>query len=350
LTDWIDLAHVGDCRNLMRQMLEDKVRVQTIITSPPYWGGLRDYGTKGQFGLEPNPRLHIRRMVSTFRLARELLRDDGTLWLNYGDAYMHSGGRGSQGKGERAFRRQPKVRSSIRYSKAKIGLKPKDLVGMPWRVALALQADGWYLRSCIIWHKANPMPESTKDRPTNAHEYIFLLSKRARYFYDYEAVREPSSDQTHARRPKKPVGGHDHGPGDHTTIAHAAPKQDGHGRRHKKFNDRWDERQRGRIKNNESFHEAMALMPEDRNMRSVWSFPTEAFKGAHFATFPRELVQRCLLAGSRPGDVVLDPFFGSGTVAEVASGLGRKFIGLEINAKYIEMFRRLRSQQIGMPL
>lgn len=397
MREWINSPHVGDARALMREMLIDiPGQVQCIVTSPPYWGGLRDYGMKGQFGLEPKPALHVQRMVSTFRLARELLRPDGTLWLNYGDSYMHSGGRGSQGKGERQFRRQPKVRSAIRYSKARTGLKPKDLVGMPWRVALALQADGWYLRSCIIWHKSNPMPESTKDRPTNAHEYIFLFSKRPKYYYDAAAVREPVSADTHARmarnataagstranggsrpdRPMKavlrqqPVAGWDAGPGAHSTIEHAQGpkdieraalglrdstkfgrgagfrKQDGHGRRHEGFNERYF----GNVKSNDSFNAAMAEMPDDRNMRSVWTFPTEAFKGAHFATFPRALVRRCVLAGTRAGDVVLDPFLGSGTVAEVAVDLGRRFVGLEINPKYVELYRRHRGSQIGLKI
>jgi DNA modification methylase len=343
--EWLNQPHVGDCRALMRSMIADRVKVQCIVTSPPYWGGLRDYGHKGQFGLESTPQLHVRRMVATFRLARELLRADGTLWLNYGDSYMHSGGHGTSRNSDKNFRRQAKVQSNIRYSKRTNGLKPKDMVGMPWRVALALQADGWYLRSCIIWHKTNPMPESTRDRPTTAHEYIFLLSKGPRYFYDAAAVRETASKNSHPRRAQ--VAGWDKGPGSHDTMKHAsngvgfgyadaAPKP-----RTTKF---------GQVKNNESFDAALAVMPEDRNMRSVWAFPTEAFKGAHFATFPRELVTRCVLAGTKPNDTVFDPFLGSGTTAEVSVGLGRHYIGLEINASYVDLFKQHRSTQMGIQL
>jgi site-specific DNA-methyltransferase (cytosine-N4-specific) len=345
--DWLNQVHIGDCRKLMRQMIADKVQVQTIVTSPPYWN-LRDYGHKGQMGSEPTLQAWVRRMRDVFRLAWDVLKDDGTLWLNLGDSYnAHPGQRKTTDK---AGNTQTTNRGSLGAPSRNVaGLAAKQLLGMPWRVAFALQDDGWILRSDIIWSKPNPMPESVTDRPTKAHEYIFILSKSSTYFYDFEAVKEPSSDKTHERRPLKPVTGHDHGPGAHSTLNHAM-KQDGPGRRHAKFNDRWNETQAGRIKNNASFDAAMAVMPEDRNMRTVWTFPTEAFKGAHFATFPRALVERCVLAGSRPGDVVLDIFMGSGTVAEVAAGLGRNYIGLEINPSYVEMFRKYRSTQLGMAL
>jgi site-specific DNA-methyltransferase (cytosine-N4-specific) len=387
MVDWINHVQVGDCRRLMRQMIADKVQVQTIVTSPPYWN-LRDYQHPGQMGQEPTLQGWVNRMRNVFRLAREVLKNDGTLWLNLGDSYASSGGAGRQGKdGDRANRTErPRPRHAALGS-----LKAKDLMGQAWRVALALQADGWYLRSCVIWSKNNPMPESVSDRPTTAHEYIFLLSKRPRYFYDAAAVREPVSEDTHARmarnataagstranggtrpdRPMKavlrqhsPVSGWDMGPGNHSTMLHASNgvgfghgydrlpkervtkfKQDGHGRRHKGFNESYF----GNVKNNGSFDAAMAVMPDDRNMRTVWTFPTEAFKGAHFATFPRALVERCVLAGSRPGDVVLDIFAGSGTTLEVSAGLGRHYIGLEINRDYVEMFRRHRRVQLGLP-
>jgi DNA modification methylase len=347
----------------MRQMIEDKVQVQTIVTSPPYWL-LRDYGHKGQMGSEPTLQAWVRRMRDVFRLARDVLKDDGTLWLNLGDSYASSGGAGIQGQNGQRINRTKRT-TPARKRTTHGNLKPKDLMGQAWRVAFALQADGWYLRSCIIWAKANPMPESCRDRPTTAHEYIFILSKSSTYFYDFQAVKEPSSDNSHARRKLKPVSGHDHGPGAHSTMLHASngvgfghgydrlPKervtkfeQDGHGRRHEGFNERYF----GAVKYNDSFNAAVNDLVEDRNMRTVWTFPTEAFKGAHFATFPRALVERCVLAGSRPGDVVLDIFMGSGTVAEVAAGLGRNYIGLEINPSYVEMFRKYRSTQLGMAL
>jgi DNA modification methylase len=359
VADWLNKVHVGDCRRRMRQMIADGVEVQTIVTSPPYWN-LRDYGHSGQMGSEPTLQSWVLKMRNVFRLAREVLKDDGTLWLNLGDSYFSSGGAGWQGKNGDRVNRTPKTRPRRRRT-AFGDLKAKDLMGQAWRVAFALQDDGWYLRSCIIWAKANPMPESTRDRPTTAHEYIFLLSKRARYFYNFEAVKEPSSDNSHARRRLKPVSGHDHGPGSHSTMEHASTgvgfghgydplpkeratkfKQDGHGRRHEGYF--------GDIKYNDSFDAAVNDLVEDRNMRSVWTFPTEAFKGAHFATFPRALVERCVLAGTRPGDTVFDPFMGSGTTAEVAAGLGRHYIGLEINKKYVEMFRKHRSTQLGMAL
>ena len=288
----------------MRQMIADKVQVQTIVTSPPYWN-LRDYGHKGQMGSEPTLQAWVRRMRDVFRLAWDVLKDDGTLWLNLGDSYnAHPGQRKTTDK---AGNTQTTNRGSLGAPSRNVaGLAAKQLLGMPWRVAFALQDDGWILRSDIIWSKPNPMPESVTDRPTKAHEYIFILSKSSTYFYDFEAVKEPSSDKTHERRPLKPVTGHDHGPGAHSTLNHAM-KQDGPGRRHAKFNDRWNETQAGRIKNNASFDAAMAVMPEDRNMRTVWTFPTEAFKGAHFATFPRALVERCVLAGSRP-EIYADDF------------------------------------------
>jgi len=354
MSTWIDQIHVGDCRALMRTMIADRVKVQCIVTSPPYWG-LRDYGHSGQFGLERDWIRHVARMRAVFRLARDMLADDGTLWLNYGDSYASSGGAGWQGKhGQRAGRthtqRNLKKRSALR------GLKPKDLVGMPWRIALALQDDGWWLRSDIIWHKPNPMPESTKDRPTKAHEYLFLFSKSGSYHYDAESIAEPTTGGAHARgtgvNPKAKngkVSGWDSSPGAHDTLTHSKRKQDARaqikgGDRMTGFNARY------RSKQNESFSEPVTEVVEDRNARTAWTIPTQAFPGAHFATFPQELVRRCVLAGSEGDDIVFDPFMGSGTVAEVALSLGRRFIGCELKPEYAALYKKHRSQQQGMAI
>ena len=371
MTDWLNKTHVGDCRDLLRQMAAEGVRVNCVVTSPPYWG-LRDYGIRGQFGLERTWVRHVARMRSVFRLVKDVLQDDGTLWMNYGDSYAGAPGGGQGKNGQRASR---SFTAKIGLRKRGPSIKPKDLVGMPWRVALALQADGWYLRSDIIWHKPNPMPESMADRPTKAHEYLFLLAKSDRYHYDASAIREPSSPESHARASRGRIAGYEppgqtahggiaaprpgvnpkagrrevvpagwaSGPGSHSAKDHARAKQ---GLRDStKFG-------RGagwRTKQNASFSEAVVDVVPDCNCRTVWTIPTEPFSGAHFATFPQELVARCILAGSRPGDVVLDPFMGSGTVGKVATDLGRQFIGLELNPEYVEL-HTLRRTTMGMPL
>lgn len=372
----IDFCHLGDCRQSMRQMLADggTGKVQTIITSPPYWG-LRDYGVAGQIGLEPTLSEFLANLVEVFDLCRELLAEDGTLWLNMGDSYC--GGRRnsydntSPNKGNRATagisrpitasRRRddaPIPRSDMRIA----GLKSKDLVGQPWRLAFALQNAGWYLRQDIIWHKPNPMPESVRDRCTKAHEYLFLLTKSERYFYDFEAMKEPVSGGAHARRANNGVG-----------FGHGTDRDErGRGRQTWKTPDGWDTRkgagahgsfhkdgrEKGRkladpgqgVKNNSSFDAASAGdLVDSRNRRSVWSIPTESYSEAHFATFPQALVEPCILAGSRPGDIVFDPFLGSGTVAQVAQRLGRRWLGCELNPEYIEL-QHDRTRQKGLPL
>jgi DNA modification methylase len=262
--------------------------IQCCITSPPYWG-LRDYGVVGQIGLEPTPEEYVEKMVEVFREVRRVLRDDGTLWLNLGDSYNGSGGAGGDYAPGGLKAGQPK------YPGRRISaLKPKDLVGIPWRVAFALQEDGWYLRSDIIWHKPNPMPESVRDRPTKAHEYMFLLTKSGKYYYDADAVREPCATSDHER-------GDGNGPyrADH-------------------FNHN----------------------PLGRNRRDVWTIPTRPYKGAHFATFPPALVEPCLLAGSKAGDAVLDPFGGSGTVGAVATEHGRDAVLIELNPDYIPLIEK----------
>jgi DNA modification methylase len=374
VTDWLNKTHVGDCRALMRRMAVDGVRVNCVVTSPPYWA-LRDYGVTGQFGLERTWIRHVARMRDVFRLVRELLADDGSLWMNYGDCYAGAPG-GFQGKnGQRASRT---FTARIKQRKHGDGLKPKDLVGMPWRVALALQADGWWLRSEIIWAKPNPMPESIKDRPTKAHEHLFLLSRSDQYYYDGESIREASSPDSHARASRarlsgyeppgqtahmgiagprpgvhKKVSGWNMGDGSHATVDHARAKKSRDGRKFAGngvgFGHGYDEVKKPRVKQNASFAEAVVNLVPDRNARTVWTIPTQPFAGAHFATFPQELVARCILAGSRPGDVIFDPFMGSGTVAQVATDLGRHFIGCELNPDYVEL-HDMRRTTTGMPI
>lgn len=377
--NWIDHSHRGDCRDLMQAMIADGVRVQTIVTSPPYWG-LRSYLPEGhpdkhrEIGQEPTLREFIDTLVGVFDLARELLADDGTLWLNMGDSYAGSrsgpdvgstlqGTRRNQAESRKArvsmtaSRRRddaPVPRSDVRVD----GLKPKDLVGQPWRLAFALQDAGWYLRQDIIWAKPNPMPESVRDRCTKAHEYLFLLSKSEKYFYDFDAMQEPVSGGAHARREaqglKRPGFGHgyDAVPKDrYKTPDGWATHSGAHGSFHR------DGRESGRkladpgsgIKNNASMDAALENMRSTRNRRSVWTIPTQSFDGAHFATFPEALVEPCVLAGSRPGDVVFDPFFGSGTVGQVAQRLGRRFLGCELNPDY-EQLQRDRLRQPGLML
>lgn len=354
--------------------------VHCCVTSPPYFG-LRDYGVDGQIGLEATPDAFVARLVEVFREVRRVLRDDGTLWLNLGDSYAAN----------RAYQ-VPSTKGGPKHSPGQAvggagsvvpeGLKPKDLIGIPWRVAFALQADGWYLRQDVIWSKPNPMPESVTDRCTKAHEYIFMLSKSARYFYDAEAVKEPAVS-TDAR--KFTDGGQD--------------KQRGHGRRHAGFNGRYADKI------------ALEGAPATRNRRSVWTVTTKPFKEAHFATFPPDLIEPCILAGApefccsacgtprermttrgvesrnvegsemdRYGDgsfgvhrkvggqyqkwlnenplvtigykttcscnaeicpgTVLDPFFGAGTTGLVAQNNGRKWIGIELNPEYAAIARR----------
>lgn len=285
--------------------------VQTVVTSPPYWG-LRDYGVEGQIGLESSPEAFVDKMVDVFREVRRILRSDGTLWMNLGDSYYN------YRPGEQAYNAQtlPKNnRRSMPETCAKRGsrievLKEKDLVGAPWRTALALQADGWYLRSDIIWHKPNPMPESVTDRPGKSHEYIFLLTKSPRYFYDVDAVREKTGEewsweewQTAKSSWKAPETN-----GEGVLTAYA-----------------------GQNKGSAGTH------PLGRNKRTVWSVPSMASGEAHFATFPPDLIKPCILAGSRSQDIIFDPFMGAGTTALVALQYNRQFIGIELNPEYAAM-------------
>tara|TARA_R100000234_G_scaffold852_1_gene712 strand:- start:23 stop:1069 length:1047 start_codon:yes stop_codon:yes gene_type:complete len=336
----------GDVRQTLRE-LESK-SVQCVVTSPPYWS-LRDYGNtpsiwggdldcdhkfgkekkgdtrdhnvgktrwnhvygdgeisphievsqgcyckkcgawKGCLGLEPTPQQFTKNMVEVFREVKRVLRDDGTLWLNIGDSYASSGGRQLEG-----------------------GLKYKDLVGIPWQLAFALQEDGWYLRSDIIWHKPNPMPESVKDRPTKSHEYIFLFSKCEKYYYDYEAIKEKGEYPAGTKGAKGSTERYN------TNLVNSRPPE-------------------------YKIYDGM------RNKRTVWSINTKPYKEAHFATFPEEIPEICIKAGTKTGDLVLDPFIGSGTTCAVAMRLGRKSIGIDLNEEYLKLARkrlRLESESI----
>ena len=417
--------HIGECRDVMRELIAQGVKVQCVVTSPPYWG-LRDYGTgtweggdaecdhvkagkvgsasidicgkcgarrvDKQLGLEPRHdcgawtqaevvsesaveeeidasvydeetgdwlryekrrrqrRIRTQRikqlcgecyvcdMVEVFRLVCKLLDDSGTLWLNLGDSYIN-GGKGVY-QSSRATAKDSKQRSNLANDfigapnrRPQPGLKNKDLCMMPARVALALQADGWYLRQDIIWHKPNTMPESVTDRCTKAHEYLFLLTKSERYYFDAEAIKEPSSYTTYARLPgnktHKGLTAYEQGHIEHRTKAGLV---------------NYAERMRASWKTPDG-----SVIPVWCNKRSVWTISSERFSGAHFATFPKKLVEPCILAGSRPGDIVFDPFIGSGTVGQVAENLGRQWIGIDLNPEYAKL-ARVRTAQMVMAL
>jgi len=319
----IGAVHFGDCRETLRAMAGAGVQVQTCVTSPPYFG-LRDYGHDGQLGLEETPEEYVANMVEVFRCVRDVLAEDGTLWVNIGDSYATAGGSGRQGAGgQRADRRHT---ASIAACKGVGGeVKQKDLIGIPWMLAFALRADGWYLRQDIIWHKPNPMPESVADRCTKAHEYVFLLSKSPRYFYDSDAIRTPLAESSVSRLSQPNLdkqAGSDRVPGK-TNGPMKAVRFGGN-----KYGD--DPTEQSRTKSGNAGEPGA----KGANRRSVWTIATKPYKGAHFAVFPPDLVEPCVLAGSRMGDVVLDPFMGSGTTAAVALSTGRRFIGCELNPAY----------------
>ena len=366
-TDGQVALHQGDVREVLREMPAESV--QCVVTSPPYWG-LRDYGTATwdggdaecnheppndwiaaqfnansnlagvsgqsaaakkqwfaadgscrcgarridrQLGLEPTPEGYVTAMVDVFREVRRVLRDDGTLWLNIGDTYnAYNGGAGpSSSLSQNQSEQRPRLATG--YGLQAKSLKPKDLVGIPWMLAFALRADGWWLRQDIIWHKPNPMPESVRDRCTKAHEYVFLMSKNERYLWNRDAMREPAAwerwgDQTVAKYEGTETATGWMGSGKHEELT----------------------------------------ARDTRNKRSVWTIPTAPFPEAHFATFPPALVEPCILAGSREGDVVLDPFIGSGTTAMVARQLGRRAIGIDLNSEYLAMARRRVGEQLAL--
>lgn len=320
----------GDAIEILRQLPEKYV--DTCVTSPPYYG-LRDYGTSGQIGLEQTPEEYIARLVDVFKEVRRVLKDDGTIWVNIGDSYAHDSkwGGASGGKHAKALHGN----TGIGRNKINTGLKDKDLVGIPWMLAFALRADGWYLRQDIIWQKPNCMPESVKDRCTKSHEYIFLLSKSKHYFFNAEAISEPiagSSTKRYLQNIELQRG-----------SSRAIGKTNGN---MKSVLPRFGEKKYGsnakeenRTKSGKEYTPTLR-----RNKRDVWSIATTGFKGAHFAVFPEKLVQPCILAGSRRGGIVLDPFCGSGTTGKVALDEGRGFIGIELNPEYCEISR----QRIGI--
>jgi DNA modification methylase len=301
----------GDARDVLQQLPASSV--DCCVTSPPYFG-LRDYGTAGQIGLEQTPEQYIDALLGVFREVRRVLKDDGTLWLNLGDSYagstMIGGNNGINASGgDSGFKIQRQFNKPRQLS----GLKTKDLIGIPWRVAFALQADGWYLRSDIIWHKPNPMPESVTDRPTKAHEYLFLLAKSERYYYDAEAIKEPVSLSSMERAKYSRVGHAKDVYGDGITNLR---------------NPKTDEASRQR-----------EIESGVRNKRTVWTFATLPTPDAHFATFPIEIPQTCISAGCPPNGVTLDPFAGSCTTGLAALKTGRRFIGIELNQSYIDIAR-----------
>ena len=307
------IVHTGDALTVLRTLPD--ASVHCCVTSPPYWG-LRDYGVAGQLGLEPTPAEFVAAMVAVFAEVRRVLRDDGVLWLNLGDSYTPVN-RGENAKPRREYPAHMQAahmhadlvtRREVIEGAQRAGLKQKDLVGIPWRVAFALQADGWWLRSDCIWHKPNPMPESVQDRPTKAHEYVFLLTKSARYWYDAAAVSEPSEyagEQTGVCRGTKR----------RATAMGREPTGN------EKLGANW-------------------IQPSTRNCRTVWSVCTQPFSGAHFATMPEAIVETCIAAGCPEGGTALDPFAGSGTTGVVAVRRGRSFVGIELNPEYAAMARR----------
>lgn len=385
---------IGDVRAKLRELRARDVKVKCIVTSPPYWA-LRDYGTepqvwgadpacehewgdtipgdkrrgqrgtssimadrkvsdaqvlgrqadkgqhcqhcgawRGQLGLEPTPELFVAHIVEVFDLVWDVLADDGTLWMNFGDSYAGTGKSGGGKQGEQwETAGAPSDEGKGTWKPAPPGLKSKDLVGMPWRVAFALQAAGWYLRQEIIWHKPNPMPESITDRCTKAHEHLFLLTKSARYYFDAEAIKEPASKDSHARYARGRSDDHkwaDGGPGNQTiarSLEHMARKAGVNPKAEASLL----ATDSPRSKQNASFSAAVKDVVETRNKRSVWTIPTAAYSEAHYATFPPDLVRPCILAGSAPGDLVADIFGGSGTVGEVAIEYGRNVVLIDLN-------------------
>jgi DNA modification methylase len=306
--------------------------VDCCVTSPPYWG-LRDYGHADQIGTQQTPTRYVIEIVRVFAEVYRVLKPGGTVWLNLGDSYQNA-----KGQAHGVDPKQPARRHGLRPQDVSIpGLKPKDLVGIPWKVAFALQQAGWYLRSDIIWSKPNPMPESVTDRPTKAHEYLFLLAKAERYYYDAAAIREPYAESTLTQfdKPYNGLGLKDYaaaGVQNPSAIKQRiTDKQRGHGRRHAGFNDRWD---------------AMPKVEQQQNganKRTVWTVPTMPYAGAHFATMPEKLVEPCILAGCPLGGLVLDPFVGSGTVVAVAQRLGRRGVGVDLS--YQDLARKRTAQR-----
>lgn len=339
--DFINRVINSDCVEALKQMPDGIAN--TCVTSPPYFG-LRDYGHDGQIGLEETPEQYVAKLVDVFREVRRVLRDDGTLWLNLGDSYNGSGKAVNNPEYQQrhtAFGKQ--LESGYHGKPVKItGLKPKDLIGIPWKVAFALQADGWYLRQDIIWHKPNPMPESVTDRCTKAHEYIFLLSKSPKYYYDAEAIKvdakDPEDDmrrimQQHADNKSNPdqLRNGLRGRGGKSAFRGQGHFRDGEGPANRKGRDMKDIGIGGKA-----------------NKRSVWTVTTKPFKDAHFATFPEELIVDCIKAGCPEGGLVIDPFGGAGTTAIVAKKLNRNYCITELNPAYVQITEKRIRNNFGL--
>ena len=349
------MIYEGDALAVLKTLKSESV--QMCVTSPPYYG-LRDYGVAGQIGLEDTPEQFIQRLVDVFREVRRVLKNDGTLWVNIGDSYAGSGKGAWQNKEVQKEVYVPDSNSpQCKMQKVWCGIKPKDLIGIPWMLAFALRADGWYLRQDIIWHKPNPMPESVRDRCTKSHEYIFLLSKSPKYYFDYEAIQEESissdtrpSALIRARerdyqtkdalfpeaylKPKHPIGGVKRGEQGDEHYRTASGNEWIPTVRHNNI------AEKGRHPNSFTLIRAEGMADEVylvRNKRDVWKVATKPYSGAHFATYPEDLILPCILAGTKQGDVVLDPFNGAGTTGVVCAKTGREYIGIELNPKYIKI-------------
>ena len=294
----------GDCLKSLRNLAPKSVN--TCVTSPPYFG-LRDYGDEGQLGLEETPEEFVENLVKVFKEVKRVLRDDGTVWLNLGDSYGQQKGKGFNTNAKEGYtNRVQEMQKKYGDIKVKTGLPAKNLIGIPWRVAFALQQDGWYLRQDIIWHKPNPMPESVRDRCTKSHEYIFLLSKNKKYYYDNEVIKEDAKNN-----------------GKEISLGE------------KSFS-KGQAKGKNVQESGNALNDTYTVKPK-RNKRSVWTVTTKPFKGAHFAVFPIDLIEPCVLAGCPEGGTVLDPFSGSGTTGLVAKNNNRNAILLELNPEYIEI-------------
>lgn len=324
LKRWLNQCHFGDCLETLRQMPDGIV--QTCVTSPPYFG-LRDYdGGTAEIGKEKTPAEFVAALVAVFREVRRVLRDDGTLWINIGDSYA-SGGRKTRDPDESLEQRRMGVRPADPDD-----IKSKDLIGIPWMLAFALRADGWYLRQEIIWAKPNPMPESVTDRCTKSHESIFLLAKSEKYYFDNGAIKEPAAPSSISRWNQDVEGqiGSDRVPGKTNGNMKAV------GGRNSFARTTATKGMPGAAPQHRADREDIDYS-ENRNKRSVWTVATTPYKGAHFATFPTALIEPCILAGAPAGGVVLDCFFGSGTTGQVAQALGRHYIGCELNPAYKDL-------------
>jgi DNA modification methylase len=342
----LDLNRIYNMDALDGLKLLDNESINCCVTSPPYYG-LRDYGIDGQIGLEPTPEEYIAKLVAVFHEVKRVLKNDGTLWVNIGDSYSkllsNNGGYSEKStlSGFTSASTKGRLANELKFNiKLVCGCKPKNLIGIPWMLAFALRADGWYLRQDIIWAKPNPMPESVKDRCTKSHEYIFLLSKSQKYYFDAEAIAEPVAESTIARLSQdlehqegSPVPGKTNG-----NMKASAPRYGG-----KKYTENPDVFNRTKSGNAYEIH-------SKRNKRDVWTVSTKPCKEAHFATFPKDLIEPCILAGCPVGGTVLDPFMGSGTTAQVSAENGREYLGFELSTKYIEIANRTRLSNIQITI